>query len=98
MGLLALGHVESSWAWNRIHVPCNGRRILSHWTTREVRALVFILSEMRRLWKGLRQRRTGSELQFSQDFSDCPVEHGLGGARQGWSRGREVAVGIIQGR
>ena len=76
-GLLAPGHVESSWARNRTHVPCSGRRILNHWTAREVRALVLTLSEMRSLWKGLRKRWTYSELQFPQDFSGCPVEQGV---------------------
>lgn len=65
------------------------------------RTLVFILSEMRSLWKGLGKRLMCSELQFSQDFSGCRVENGLKGlgcARQGQNRGREVAAGIIQGR
>ena len=29
-------HVESSWARGQTHVPCIGRWILNHWTTREV--------------------------------------------------------------
>ena len=32
----ALGHVESSQARDRTHVPCIGRQILNPWTTREV--------------------------------------------------------------
>ena len=34
--LVASGHVGSSWARDQICVPCTGRRILYHWTTREV--------------------------------------------------------------
>ena len=29
-------HVESPWSRDRTHVPCIGRQILNHWTTREV--------------------------------------------------------------
>jgi len=32
----ALGHVESSQARDRTHVPCIGRQIPNHWTTRTV--------------------------------------------------------------
>ena len=39
-GLVALRHVESSWIRDQIHVPCIGRRILCHWTTREI-CLIF---------------------------------------------------------
>ena len=35
-GLVVLHHVESSWTRNRTHVPCTGRQILNHWTTREI--------------------------------------------------------------
>ena len=35
-GLVALQHVESSWARDQICVPCIGRWILVHCTTREV--------------------------------------------------------------
>ena len=35
-GLTAPWHVESSWARDRTRVPCTGRRILIHCTTREV--------------------------------------------------------------
>ena len=34
-GLTALWHVESSWIRDPICVPCIGRWILNHWTTRE---------------------------------------------------------------
>ena len=34
-------HVKSSWTRDQICVPCTGRRILFHWTTREV---LYILS------------------------------------------------------
>ena len=29
-------HVESSWIRDWTHVPCTGRQVLNHWTTREV--------------------------------------------------------------
>ena len=38
-GLVALWHVGSSWTRDQPYVPCIGRDILNHWTTREV--LVF---------------------------------------------------------
>ena len=40
-GLVALWHVESSWPRDRTCVPCIGRQILSHWTTREVLPVFF---------------------------------------------------------
>ena len=36
VGSVALQHVESSRNRNWTHVPCTGRHILNHWTTREV--------------------------------------------------------------
>ena len=36
MHLVALRHVESSWTRDQTHVPCIGRQILIHCTTREV--------------------------------------------------------------
>ena len=36
MDLVALWHVGSSWIRYRTHVPCIGRQILNHWTTRKV--------------------------------------------------------------
>ena len=35
-GLVAPWHAESSCTRDQTRVPCIGRRILSHWTTREV--------------------------------------------------------------
>ena len=35
MGLVAPWHVESSQTRDRTHVPCIGRQILNHWTSRE---------------------------------------------------------------
>ena len=40
-GLAALRHVGSSWTRDQIGVPCTGRWILNHWTTREVPSLLF---------------------------------------------------------
>ena len=41
MGLAAVRHMESSLTRGQVHVPCIGRQVLSHWTTREVQTLVF---------------------------------------------------------
>ena len=41
MGLVAPRHVESSWTRDRSCVPSLGRRILNHWTTREVLKFYF---------------------------------------------------------
>ena len=35
-GLVALWHVESSRTRDQSCVPCTGRQILNHWTTREI--------------------------------------------------------------
>ena len=35
MGVVALWHVESSHTRNQTHIPCFGRCILNHWTTRK---------------------------------------------------------------
>ena len=40
MGLVALQHVESSWARDQTRVPCIGRRVLTHCTNREVPELM----------------------------------------------------------
>ena len=44
-GLVALRHVGSSPTRNQTSVPCIGRWILNHWTTREVPHLLFSLTE-----------------------------------------------------
>ena len=44
MGLVALWHVESSWTRDQTCVPCIGRQIFNHWTTREVQTHSFICS------------------------------------------------------
>ena len=46
MGLDALQRVESSWTRDQTPVPCIGRWILYHWTTREVLHVNFILVDM----------------------------------------------------
>ena len=43
MGLVAPQHVGSSRSRDRTHVPCIGRRILNHCTTREVLPLFFYM-------------------------------------------------------
>ena len=40
-GIVALWHVESSRSRNQTGVPCIGRQILNHWTTREVLLVYF---------------------------------------------------------
>ena len=40
-GPVAPRHVESSWTRDQTHVPCFGRQIPNHWSTREVLFLVF---------------------------------------------------------
>ena len=41
MGFVAPRHVGSSWTRNQTHVPCIGRQILNHQTTRAVQACLF---------------------------------------------------------
>ena len=41
MGLVAPWDVESSPTRDQTHVPCIGRQILSHWTTRNVLVNMF---------------------------------------------------------
>ena len=43
-GLVALKHAGSSSTRDRTHVPCTGRWILNHWTTREVPQLLLFMS------------------------------------------------------
>ena len=40
-GIVALRHVESSRSRNQTGVPCIGRQIVNHWTTREVLLVYF---------------------------------------------------------
>ena len=39
MGLGAQQNVESSETRDQTHVPCTGRQIINHWTTRKVHAV-----------------------------------------------------------
>ena len=36
VGIIALGHMESSQTGDQTYIPCNDRQILNHWTTKEV--------------------------------------------------------------
>jgi len=36
MGLVVLQHVGCSWSRGQTHVPCIGRQILNHWSTRKI--------------------------------------------------------------
>ena len=40
-GFVVPCHVESLWTRNQIYAPCLGRRILNHWTTRQIPRLTF---------------------------------------------------------
>ena len=44
-------YVESSQTWGRIYVPSTGRRVLNHWTTREVLHL-HLKNKNTAWWKG----------------------------------------------
>ena len=44
--LVDLKHVGFSWTRDSTRVPCIGRRILNHWTAREVLMLVLIFSDL----------------------------------------------------
>ena len=50
MGLVAPLHVKSSHTGDRTHVPCIGRQIFNHRTTREVWFLPFLWGRKRRKW------------------------------------------------
>ena len=52
-GLVAPRHVGSSQIRDRTHVPCIGRRILNHCTSREVLSLFSDLSDGNRESRGL---------------------------------------------
>ena len=39
-GLVASWHVGSSWTRDHTYVPCTGRQIINHWTTREAPAML----------------------------------------------------------
>ena len=41
MGLVALRHLGSSWTRDRTRLPCTGRQILNHWSTREAPNNIF---------------------------------------------------------
>ena len=47
-GLVAPRHVKSFWTRDQTHVPCTGRQILNHWTTRKV---PFSFGVMKTFWK-----------------------------------------------
>ena len=42
LGLIALQHVDSSQTRDQTRVPCIGRQVLIHWTTREVHHSIFL--------------------------------------------------------
>ena len=49
MGLVAPRHVKSFWTRDQTHVPCTGRQILNHWTTREILDCAFD-DESKKCW------------------------------------------------
>ena len=60
VGLVALGHVESSWIGHQTRVPCIGSWILYHWTTEEV-----LLKDFYRLKKKKVPSASGSIMRFT---------------------------------
>ena len=72
MGLIALWHVESSWTRFQTHIPCNGRRILNHWTTRKTLLSVFLITTIQ--WVCLMMNiffhvHSGLRYSFFEDMS-----------------------------
>ena len=74
-GLIALHHVGSSRTRDRTHVPCIGRWILNHWTTREAPAGAFSKETYLRDTKFLH----GNEHYFkhacmqTKSLQSCPI-------------------------
>ena len=62
-GLTALQHVGSSQIKGQTHVPCMGRQILNHWTTREVLNIFKLMSQkfLFPRWISLEGRKTVRE-------------------------------------
>ena len=66
LGLAASWHVSSSQTRERTCVPCLGRGILNHWTTREIQPLLLshqVWEREKHLWpdlQGIRGKRGGS--------------------------------------
>ena len=58
LGLVVLWHVESSWTRVRTCVSCIGRRILNHWSTREV-------PDLQTFYKDISHTGLGSVLMMS---------------------------------
>ena len=74
-GLVAPKHVESSQTRDGTHVPCTGRQILNHWTTREVLEYGYYY---RRQTGHSMQSQTGNSLSTTVTFSHGffpPVSH-----------------------
>ena len=68
MGLVAPRHVKSFWTRDQTHVPCTGRQILNHWTTRKVlgRDVKWVFIQKSVMFKGEVQAgdRNGFETYF----------------------------------
>ena len=83
MGLAALQYVEFSQTRDRTCVPCTGRRILNHWTTREVLIVIFLF-----IFQGMGERwfaQLSRPPVNTRCWSTLPVDHTIaviaGGAK-----------------
>ena len=74
MGLVALQHVGSSQTRDQTHVPCIGRLILNHWTTRAVLQACFNWQSENRLYpfsllqfdqKGLSNQQSNPRMEWA---------------------------------
>ena len=74
MDLVAQRHVESSWTRGHIHVPCIGRWMLNHWSTREVLSCT--------LSKGVNTRKPPSSQSYG--FSSSHVWMWELDHKEGW--------------
>ena len=68
MGLVAPRHVKSSWTRDQTHVPCTGRQILNHWTTRKVpgRDVEWVFIQKSLMFKG--EVQAGDRNRFETYF------------------------------
>ena len=73
MILVASRHVESSWTRGQIRVPCVGRWILNHWTTREVLPLFFCLKKQgrRKKWGQMPNIRSLGAINLAKRTTTC---------------------------
>ena len=77
IGLLASQHVESSWTRDSTHVPCTGRQITLHCTTRVVQEAIFVtlalMADMPREIHMARRNRKQLEQSLLLSPQDCEM-------------------------